>query len=92
VAKFCFGTPTSAAGTGFAKVTTNDVSTPEKGYGFQSAQGLEAFDRGGSRIEQPKDEYTASVYGAYRTTSDITCALVEGRSDNAFPVTMPDGK
>ena len=53
---------------------------------------LRAFDRGGSRIERPKDEYTASVYGAYRTTSDITCALVEGRSDIAFLVAVPDGE
>ena len=91
VAKFCFGTPTSVTRTGFAKVTVKDVFTPEKGYGFESAQGLQAFDRGGSKIELPKDSYTASVYGAYRTTSDITCALVEGRGDNAFLVALPDG-
>ncbi len=28
--------------------------------------------------------YTASTYGAYRTTSDVTCAFIEGQSDNAF--------
>jgi hypothetical protein len=91
VARFCFGTPTSVTRTGFAKVTVHDVFTPEKGYGLQSAGGLRAFDRGGSKIELPKDSYTASVYGAYRTTSDITCALIEGDSDNAFLVALPDG-
>jgi hypothetical protein len=90
VAMFCFGTPTSVTRAGFAKVTTQDVFTPERGFGFQSAQKLRAFDRGGSKIELPKDSYTASVYGAYRTTSDITCALVEGRSDNAFVLALPD--
>src|ERR1039457_2674903 len=40
----------------------------------------------------PKDEYTASVYGAYRTTSDLTCALIEGTTNNAFQVTLPDGE
>ena len=49
-------------------------------------------DRGGSKIELPEDAYTASVYGAYRTTSDITCALIEGDSDNAFLVALPDGE
>ena len=92
VARFCFGTPTSVTRAGFTKVTVEDVFTPEKGYGFQSAQGLQAFDRGGSKIEWPKDAYTASVYGAYRTTSDITCALIEGDSDNAFLVALPDGE
>ena len=92
VRRFAFGTPTSVTRAGFTKVTVKDVFTPEKGYGFQSAEGLRAFDRGGSKIERPKDEYTASVYGAYRTTSDITCALVEGRSDNAFLVALPDGE
>lgn len=89
--KFCFGTPTSVTRTGFAKVTVKDVFTPEKGYGFRSAGGLRAFDRGGSKIELPKDPYTASVYGEYRTTSDITCGLIEGDSDNAFLVALPDG-
>ena len=92
VARFCFGTPTSVTRAGFTKVTTEDVFTPEKGYGFQSAQGLQAFDRGGSKTELPEDSYTASVYGAYRTTSDITCALIEGDSDNAFLVALPDGE
>ena len=40
----------------------------------------------------PEDAYTASVYGSYRTTSDITCALIEGGSDNAFLVALPDGE
>lgn len=91
VVRFAFGTPTSVTRAGFTKVTAEDRFTPEKGYGFQSNQRLQAFDRGGSKIELPKDSYTASVYGAYRTTSDITSALVEGRSDNAFLVTVPDG-
>ena len=76
---------------GFAKVTVKDAFTPEKGRGFESTQGLEAFDRGGSEIVRPKDEYTASVYGAYRTTSDLTCALIEGTTNNAFLVALPDG-
>ncbi len=92
VAKFTFGTPTSVTRTGFVKVTVNDVFTPEKGYGFQSTQGLMTFDRGGSEIVLPKDEYTASVYGAYRTTSDITCAFVEGTRENAFVAALPDGE
>lgn len=92
VVKFTFGTPTSVTRTGFVKVTVNDVFTPQKGYGFQSTEGLLGYDRGGSEIARPKDEYTASVYGAYRTTSDFTCALVEGTSDNAFVVALPDGE
>jgi hypothetical protein len=92
VAKFCFGTPTSVSRAGFTKITVQDAFTAEKGYGFESTPGLRAFDRGGAKIESPKDSYTASVYGAYRTTSDITCALVEGRRDNAFLVALPDGE
>jgi hypothetical protein len=41
---------------------------------------LVAYDRGGSEIARPKDENTASVDGAYRTTSDLTCALIEGET------------
>lgn len=89
--KFAFGTPDSVLRPGFTKVTIKDAFSPQTGFGFASTQGLEAFDRGGSEIVLPKDEYTASVYGAYRTTSDLTCALIEGRTDNAFEVTMPDG-
>jgi hypothetical protein len=92
VIKFTFGTPTSPTRSGFIKVTAKNVFTPEKGYGFQSAEGLLEFDRGGSEIVLPKDEYTASVYGAYRTTSDLTCALIEGTSENAFEVALPDGE
>jgi hypothetical protein len=91
-AAFQFGTPDSANRAGFTKVTVRDAHTSDKGYGFVSTQGLEAFDRGGSEIVLPKDEYTASVYGAYRTTSDLTCALIEGTTENAFQVTMPDGE
>ncbi len=87
VAKFSFGTPTSVTRAGFTKVTVKDAFTPEKGYGFQSTQGLRAFDRGGSKIEPPKDAYTASVYGAYRTTSDITCAL--SRAEATTPSWWP---
>ena len=92
VAKFQFGTPASATRAGFTKVTTKEAFTPEKGYGFQSTQDLIAFDRGGSEIVLPKDKYTASTYGAYRTTSDVTCALIEGKSDNAFQIALPEGK
>ena len=91
VVKFTFGTATSVTRTGYVKVTSKDIFTSEKNYGFQSAEGLLEYDRGGSEIVLPKDEYTASVYGAFRTTSDITCALVEGTKDNAFIVTLPDG-
>ena len=91
VAKFEFGTPTSVTRAGFTKVTVKDAFTPEKGYGFQSTEGLLGYDRGGAEIVRPKDEYTASVYGAYRTTSDLTCALVEGTNNNAFIVALPDG-
>src|ERR1043165_601256 len=87
VARFVFGTPESVLRPGFVKVTVKDGFTAEKGYGFESTQGLEAFDRGGSEIVLPKDEYTASVYGAYRTTSDLTCALIEGTTNNAFEIT-----
>ncbi len=90
-AAFQFGTPTSAHRPGFTKVTIKDAFTTEKGYGFQSTEGLLEYDRGGSEIVRPNDEYTASVYGAYRFTSDITCALVEGTKGNAFMVAMPDG-
>ncbi len=92
VVKFQFGTPTSAARAGFTKVTTEDVFTAEKGYGFSSTQGLTAFDRGGAAIVLPEDQYTASTYGAYRTTSDVTGALIEGESDNAFQVALPEGR
>ncbi len=92
VARFQFGTADSVPHAGFAKVTTEEAFTPEKGYGFESTQGLTAFDRGGSQIVSPKDEYTASVYGAYRTTSELTCALVEGTGDNAFIASLPNGE
>lgn len=92
VAAFQFGTPTSITRAGFAKVTDKDTFTPQKGYGFQSTEGLLGFARGGSEIARPKDEYTASVYGAYRTTSDLTCALVEGTNNNAFLIALPDGE
>src|SRR5512139_3659544 len=91
ILKFSFGTPTSALRAGFMKVTVKDAFTPEKGYGFRSTKGLEAADRGGSRIELPEDAYTASVYGAYRTTSDITSAFIEGDGENEFTVALPDG-
>lgn len=90
--KFAFGPPGSATRAGFTKVTAKDVFAPERGYGFQAGQGLTAFDRGGSEIARPKDDYTASVYGAYRTTSDLTCGLIEGERDNAFDVALPDGE
>jgi hypothetical protein len=92
VARFSFGTPTSATRGGFTKVTVGDAFTPEKGFGFESTHGLLAFDRGGAEIARPKDEYTARVYGAYRTTSDLTCALIEGTTNHAFIVAMPDGE
>ena len=92
VLKFTFGTPTSATRSGFVKVTAEEAFTPEKGYGFQSARGLAAYDRGGSEIVLSQDQYTASVYGAYRTTSDLTCAFIEGESDNGFEVAVPDGQ
>jgi len=91
VLRFTFGTPGSVTRAGFTQVTVKDAFTPAKGFGFQSTRDLLAYDRGGARIERPKDEYTASVYGAYRTTSDLTAALVEGQSDNAFVVALPDG-
>ncbi|MBP7937467.1 MAG: hypothetical protein KA354_22720 [Phycisphaerae bacterium] len=92
VVTFQFGTPTSAARAGFTKVTVKDAFTAEKGYGFRSTQDLEAFDRGGSEIVLPRDSYTASTYGAYRTTADLTCALIEGRTDNSFEVAVPEGE
>src|SRR5262245_44110997 len=92
IRRFAFGTANSVLRSGFTKVTVRDAYTSDKGYGFVSTQGLEAFDRGGSEIVLPKDEYTANVYGAYRTTSDLTCALIEGTTENAFQVTMPDGE
>lgn len=33
-----------------------------------------------------------SVYGAYRTTSDLTGALIEGTNNNAFLIALPDGE
>lgn len=89
---FTFGTPTSITRPGFAKVTASDAFTAEKGFGFRSLQGLLAYDRGGSEIVRPKDEYTARTYGAYRTTSELTCAFIEGTADNAFIVALPDGE
>jgi hypothetical protein len=91
VARFAFGPPTSVTRGGFTKVPVKDTFALEKGFGFDSTAGLLAFDRGGSEITPPKDEHTASVYGAYRTTSDLTCALVEGTNDNAFVVALPEG-
>ncbi|HEY5909881.1 MAG TPA: glycoside hydrolase domain-containing protein [Verrucomicrobiae bacterium] len=91
LACFTFGTPASATRAGFAKVTIKDLFTAEKGYGFLSGEGLLEFDRGGSEIVLPKDEYTARTYGAYRTTSDLTCALIEGTTNNTFQVALPDG-
>ena len=92
VARFTFGTPTSVTRAGFTKVTVQDAFTPERGYGFQATGDLLARDYGGSAITRPEDEYTASAYGAYRTTSDLTCAFIEGQSDNAFLVALPDGE
>ncbi|MBM3879343.1 MAG: hypothetical protein FJ387_06440 [Verrucomicrobia bacterium] len=57
---FTFGTPTSVTRTGFTKVTVIDTFTSARSYGFETAQGLLAFDRGGSAMVRPKDEYTAS--------------------------------
>jgi len=88
--RFSFGTPTSVTRRGFTKVTVEDAFRPEKGFGFQSTQGLLAYDRGGSEIVRPKDEYTARTYGAYRTTSDLTCAFIEGTTNNAFVMALPD--
>lgn len=91
VSRFTFGTPESVTHAGFTKVTVADAFAPQRGFGFERTEGLLAFDRGGARIERPADEYTASAYGAYRTTSELTCAFVEGTSDNAFLVALPDG-
>lgn len=91
VFKFTFGTPESVTRTGFTKVTAADRFTREKGFGFESTEGLLAFDRGGSEIQRPRDEYTARTYGAYRTTSDLTCAFIEGTTDNTFLAAVPDG-
>jgi hypothetical protein len=91
MSRFTFGTPTSVTRAGFSKVTVKDKFAAEKGFGFESTAGLLAFDRGGWEIVRPRDEYTASVYGAYRTTSDLTCALIEGTTNNAFIVALPDG-
>jgi len=92
VVRFTFGTLPSITRDGFTKVTVEDAFTPEKGYGFEHVRDLLAHDRGGATVERPEDEYTASVYGAYRTTSDLTCAFIEGESDNAFLVALPDGE
>ncbi len=91
IRQFTFGTPDSFTRAGFTKVTVKDAFTAEKGYGFESTDGLLAFDRGGSQIERPKEEYTARTYGAYRTTSDLSCALIEGTTNNAFQIALPDG-
>lgn len=92
LACFSFGTPTSVTRPGFAKATVADAFTAERGFGFRSAQGLLAYDRGGSEVVRPRDEYTARTYGAYRTTSDLTCAFIEGTANNAFIVAVPDGE
>jgi hypothetical protein len=77
---------------GFTKVTVQDLFNSEKGYGFQTTEGLLGYDRDGAVIERPKDEYTASVYGAYRMTSDLTSALIEGTRNNAFLLNLPNGE
>ena len=92
VSTFAFGTVTSVTRAGFSKATIKDTFSAEKGYGFQSTEGLLDYDRGGAEIVRPKDEYTASLYGAYRTTSDMTSAFVEGKNNNTFMVTLPDGE
>lgn len=91
-ALFTFGTPDSVTRPGFTKVTTQDAYTPEKGFGFERVGDLLARDYGGSAVTRPADEYTASAYGSYRTTSDLTCAYVEGQSDNVFVAALPDGQ
>jgi hypothetical protein len=73
-------------------VTIKDAFSADRGYGFQSTEGLLAFDRGGAEITRPEDEYTARTYGSYRMTSDATCALIEGTTNNAFQVSLPDGQ
>ena len=77
--RFSFGTPISVTRAGFTKVTAKDAFTAEKAYGFESTQGRLPFDRGGSLIERPKDEYAASVYGAYRTTWSVTSSASTGQ-------------
>ncbi|MBI2298627.1 MAG: hypothetical protein HYU66_06690 [Armatimonadetes bacterium] len=91
VARFDFGTPDSAIRPGFTRVTPADVFSAAKGYGFESGDGLTAYDRGGSQIALPADAHTASAYGASRSTTDLTCDLIEGERDNAFVVSLPDG-
>ena len=86
VLKFTFGTPGSVPRAGCVKATVKDGVAPEEGYRFGSADGLLAYDRGGSEIVRPRDEYTPSVYGAYRVTPYLTCAPIEEQSDNALLV------
>ena len=89
--KFDFGTPKSVTRKGFVKVTRKDAFSPEKGYGFESTEGLLDGDRGGWKKEKPKNARRARVYGAQRSTSYTTCDFVEGTQDNAFKAVVPDG-
>ena len=45
--RFSFGPAGSVLREGFTKVTEKDIYTQEKGYGFESADGLQSADRGG---------------------------------------------
>lgn len=97
--RFSFGPAGSVLREGFTKVTEKDIYTREKGYGFESADGLQASDRGGWKKEELSKERIQQIQktgghitGPTRTTSDITCAFVEGRGDNAFICNLPDGK
>ncbi|MBN1676151.1 MAG: hypothetical protein JXR37_34220 [Kiritimatiellae bacterium] len=82
-----FGTEQSVTYPGSTKVTPKDVFSAERGYGFDSADGLQAFDRGGWKKEAKK----GSRRGPQRSTSRMTADLIEGVRENAFSAAMPDG-
>ncbi|MBN1669900.1 MAG: hypothetical protein JXR37_02630 [Kiritimatiellae bacterium] len=84
VLKFDFGTSESIVRPGFTKVTPHDAFGGGKGYGFESIDGLLAFDRGGAEKKETK-------YGAERQATDLTADLIEGPTENSFHVALPDG-
>lgn len=91
-----FGTPGSKTRPGFTKVSSTQVFAPGQEYGFGTAEGLRAIDRGGSywaeKKPHPTNKALAAKYGPYRMTSYTNCDFVEGTQDNAFLLRAPDGE
>ena len=91
---FDFGTPDSKTRPGFTKVGKGQVFNLDRGYGFESVDGLTAVDRGQvywcEKKRPAAGKYQSRARRAYRATSYSTCDFVEGTKNNAFLLKAPD--